>query len=127
MSTSIEQLRSVKNTWEFKAPNFINNVELVVELKQPEILTMMLDGTITNPLLNDVNKLINAQEDGKKMSAKDQATVFSFIKKVVRFCMVSPTYEEVEQYAGGLSQVQLIAIYEEVMRTVTSLSSFRTE
>lgn len=127
MATSIEQLKNAKHTWEFTAPPFVNGTELVVELKQPSISTMMLDGTISNPLINDVTKLTGAKSDGRKPTAKEQASVFKFIENVVRYCMVSPTYKDVEEYAGGLTEAQLLAIYEEVMKSVTDLSSFRDE
>lgn len=127
MATSIEQLKNAKHTWEFTAPTFRNGVELVVELRQPSISTMMLDGTISNPLINDVTKLTGAKADGKKPTAKEQASIFKFIENVVRYCMVSPTFQDVEQYAGGLTEAQLLAIYEEVMKSVNDLSSFRNE
>lgn len=127
MATSIEQLKSAKHTWEFTAPAFKNGVELVVELRQPSITTMMFDGTITNPLLNEVTKLTGAKAEGKKPTAKEQASVFKFVEKVVRYCMVAPTYDEVEEYAGGLTEAQLLAIYEEVMKSIDDLASFRDE
>lgn len=127
MATSIEQLKQAKHTWEFTAPSFTNGVELVVELRQPSISTMMFDGTISNPLINDVAKLTGDKSQGKKPTAKEQSSVFKFIESVVKYCMVSPTYQEVEEYADGLTESQLLAIYEEVMRSVQDLSSFHTE
>lgn len=127
MATSIEQLKQAKHTWEFTAPSFTNGVELVVELRQPSISTMMFDGTISNPLINDVAKLTGDKSQGKKPTAKEQSSVFKFIESVVKYCMVSPTYQEVEEYADGLTEGQLLAIYEEVMRSVQDLSSFHTE
>ena len=129
MSTSIEQLKSAKHTWEFKAPDFKNGVELVVELREPSLSTMMFDGTITNPLINEVSKITGEKTEGKKKpDAKQAASVFKFMNKVVQYCMVSPTYDEVREYVeGGLSEAQLIAIYEEVMRSTKDLTSFREE
>lgn len=128
MSTSIEQLKSAKHTWEFKAPDFKNGVELVVELREPSLTTMIFDGTITNPLINEVSKMTGQKEgEKKKPDAKQTASVFKFINKVVQYCMVSPTYEEVNEFAGGLSEEQLIAIYDEVMRSCKDLTSFREE
>lgn len=129
MSTSIEQLKSAKHTWEFKAPDFKNGVELIVELREPSLSTMIFDGTITNPLINEVSKITGEKtEDKKKPDAKQTASVFKFMNKVVQYCMVSPTYDEVREYVdGGLSEAQLIAIYEEVMRSTKDLTSFREE
>lgn len=129
MSTSIEQLKSAKHTWEFKAPDFKNGVELVVELREPSLSTMIFDGTITNPLINEVSKITGEKTEGKKKpDAKQTASVFKFMNKVVQYCMVSPTYDEVREYVeGGLSEAQLIAIYEEVMRSTKDLTSFREE
>ena len=127
MATSIEQLKSAKHTWEFKAPDFKNGVELVIELREPSLTTMMFDGTITNPLINEVSKLTGQKTEGKKPDAKQTASVFKFINKVVQYCMVSPTYQEVEEYAGGLSEEQLIAIYDEVMSACKDMTFFREE
>lgn len=129
MSTSIEQLKSAKHTWEFKAPAFKNGVELVVELREPSLSTMVFDGTITNPLINEVSKITGEKPEGKKKpDAKQTVSVFKFMNKVVQYCMVSPTYDEVREYVdGGLSEAQLIAIYEEVMRSTKDLTSFREE
>lgn len=128
MATSIEQLKSAKHTWEFKAPDFKNGVELVVELREPSLTTMIFDGTITNPLINEVSKMTGQKEgEKKKPDAKQTVSVFKFINKVVQYCMVSPTYEEVNEFAGGLSEEQLIAIYDEVMKSCKDLTSFRDE
>lgn len=130
MSTSIEQLKSAKHTWEFKAPDFKNGVELVVELREPSFTAMLFDGTLTNPLITEVQKVTGEKPKGenKKTDAKQTASVFKFINKVVEYCMVSPTYNEVKEYVkGGLSEEQLLAIYEEVMRSTKDLSSFREQ
>lgn len=127
MATSIEQLKSAKHTWEFKAPNFKNGVELIIELREPSLTTMLFDGTISNPLINDVSKMTGHTGENKKPTAKETASVFKFIKSVVQYCMVSPTYQEVEEFAGGLSEEQLIAIYDEVMKSCKDLTSFRDE
>lgn len=129
MPTSIEQLKSAKHTWEFTAPAFKNGVELVVELREPSLATMMFDGAITNPLINEVSKITGEKsENGGKPDAKKTASVFKFMNKVVEYCMVSPTYNEVKEYVeGGLSEAQLIAIYEEVMKSCKDLTSFREE
>lgn len=130
MSTSIEQLKSAKHTWEFKAPDFKNGVELVVELRKPSFTIMLFDGTLTNPLITEVQKVTGEKPKGenKKPDAKQTASVFKFINKVVEYCMVAPTYNEVKEYVeGGLSEEQLLAIYEEVMGSTKDLSSFREQ
>ena len=128
MVTSIEELKKAKQTWEFKAPPFANGIELVVELRQPALTTMMLDGTISNPLLNDVQTLVEPEKkNSKKATAAQKVSAFKFINTVVNYCVVSPTIQEIEEYAGGLTDNQILAIYEEVMKTVTDMSSFRTD
>lgn len=129
MATTIEQLKGAKSTWEFKAPPFANGTELVVELREPSITAMMYDDGISNPLLNDVQTLSEQANSKKKTkpTPAQQASAFRFINRVVDYCMVSPTLAEVNEYAGGLSDTQLLAIYEEVMKSTTDLSSFRTE
>lgn len=131
MATTIEQLKAAKPTWEFKAPPFANGIELIVELRAPSISAMIYgDDGISNPLLNDVQTLTE-QAGKKKKNAQptttEKASAFRFINKVVSYCMVSPTLAEVNEFAGGLSDTQLLAIYNEALRSTKDLSSFRSE
>lgn len=126
MVTSIEELKKAQQTWEFTAPPFANGIELVVELRQPALTTMLFDGTISNPLINDVQTLTEVGKGKKKPTAAQQASAYKFIRSVVDYCVVSPTIEDIDKYAGGLTDNQRLAIYEEVMKSVTDLSSFRT-
>ena len=127
MATSIEELKKAKQTWEFEAPPFANGVSLVVELRQPSLTTMIFDGTITNPLINDVQKITDIKAKGKKPTTEQQAAVYKFINSVIDYCIVSPTTKEINEFAGGLTDNQKLAIYGEVMKSVTDLSSFRTD
>lgn len=130
MATTIEQLMQAKATWEFKAPPFANGTELVVELRQPSIITMLYEDGVTNPLLNDVNALVEQSKNKKKNikpTAEQTASAYRFVTKVVDYCMVTPTLKEVNEYAGGLSNEQLLAIYQEVLKSVLDLSSFRPD
>ena len=129
MATTIEQLMRAKSTWEFTAPPFANGTELVVELREPSIAAMMYDEGVSNPLLNDVQTLAEQANSKKKNkpTPEQQASAYRFINRVVDYCMVAPTLKEVNEYAGGLSDTQLMAIYEEVMKSTKDLSSFRTD
>lgn len=128
MATTIEQLMKAKSTWEFTAPPFENGTELVVELREPSIAAMMYEDGVSNPLLNDVQTLAEQVNKKKtKPTPEQQASAYRFINRVVGYCMVAPTLKEVTEYAGGLSDTQLMAIYEEVMKSTKDLSSFRTE
>lgn len=129
MATSIEQLKQAKSTWEFTAPPFANGVELVVELREPSLAAMMYEDGIANPLLNDVQTLTEQMKNKKKNNSPtpaQQASAYRFMRSVVDYCMVAPTMKEVEDFAGGLSDTQLIAIYQEIMKSTSDLSSFRT-
>lgn len=131
MATSIEQLKQAKATWEFKAPSFANGVELVVELREPSLAAMMYEDGIANPLLNDVQTLTEQAKEQAKSKKKSQpspaqqASAYRFMRSVVDYCMVTPTMKDIEDYAGGLSDTQLIAIYQEIMKSTSDLSSFR--
>lgn len=127
MATSIDELKNAKQTWEFKAPDFPNGSELIVELKQPSIMSMIKDGVISNPLIADVQTLTEKTDKGVKPTAAQQTAAYKFIKGVVDYCIVSPTIAEIDKYAGGLTDSQILAIYGEVMKSVTDLSSFRTD
>lgn len=128
MATTIEQLMKAKSTWEFTAPPFANGTELVVELREPSIAAMMYEDGVSNPLLNDVQTLAEqANKKKTKPTPEQQASAYRFINRVVNYCMVTPTLKEVTEYAGGLSDTQLMAIYEEAMKSTKDLSSFRTD
>ena len=129
MATTIEQLKRAKSTWEFQAPPFANGTELVVELREPSLSTMIYGDGISNPLLNDLETLTEQVKSKKKSTPTKEQTrsAYRFISTVVDYCMVSPTMAEVNEYAGGLSITQMMAIYEEVMKSTVDLSSFRTE
>lgn len=126
MVTTIEELKKARQTWEFTAPPFANGAELTVELRQPSLTSMVFDGTISNPLIDDVQTLTELGKGGKPTAAQ-QMKAYKFINTVVEYCVVSPTIKEIDEYAGGLTDGQILAIYEEVMKSVTDLSSFRTE
>lgn len=128
MATTIEQLKRAKSTWEFKAPPFANGTELVVELREPSIAVMMYEDGVSNPLLNDVETLSKQAKTKKTQpTPEQQAAAFRFINKVIDYCLISPTMAEINEYAGGLSDNQRLAIYEEVIKSTKDLSSFRTE
>ena len=127
MARTLEQLKKAKTTWEFTAPPFPNGVELVVELREPSIMAMIFEDGVSNPLLNDVEVLTAAKGKGKKMTTEQQEAAKRFIYKVVGYCLVTPTMKEIEEAAGGLSEIQLLAIYNEVIKSTKDLSSFRTE
>jgi hypothetical protein len=127
MATTIEQLKAAKSTWEFKAPPFANGTELVVELRQPSIMAMIYEDGVANPLINDVQAVADQVKKKKTQSTPEQqASAYRLITKVVEYCMVSPTYKEVNEYVG-MTDSQLLAIYQEVMKSTTDLSSFRPE
>lgn len=127
MVTSISELQKAKYTWEFKAPDFPNGTPLTVELRSASIMSMMKDGVISNPLLNDVQTLTEPKKKGVKLTAAQQANAYEFIMNIVNYCVVSPTVTEIKEYAGGLTDAQIFAIYDEVMKPVKALSSFRPE
>lgn len=128
MATSISELKNAKYTWEFKAPDFPNGTPLTVELRSASIMSMMKDGVISNPLLSDVQTLTEKGSKGKpKLTAQQQSDIYKFIMDIVSYCIVSPTVDEIKEYAGGLTDAQVFAIYDEVMKPVKQLSSFRTE
>lgn len=126
MATTLEQLKQAKSTWEFTAPPFANGVELVVELREPSIMAMMYDDGVSNPLLNDV-EVLTGVKNKNNMTAEQRESAKRFVRNVVEYCLVSPTMEQIDKAAGGLSDIQLLAIYREVIKSTENLSSFRTE
>lgn len=126
---TIEDLKKIKQTKTIQLPAFFDGTVIQVEVQQPSLVQMMFEGRVSNPLLNDVQALTEggASPDAQMLGDTErQKSAFSFIKSVVKYCLVSPTMEEIEQYAGGLTDEQVLYIYNSVVQPVQDISKFRS-
>lgn len=127
MVTTLEELKQAKHTRELSLPPFPNGVPLTVEVKSPSMISMMFEGKLSNPILKDALSLMgeNPEKAVETASLEQQKSTFEFVKQVVRDCLIQPTYTDIEAYAGGLTDAQLIVAYNGIMGETTELSSFR--
>lgn len=130
--TGIEDLKKASPYRVVELPPFPNGTPLVVKIQSPKLIDMMINGGIYNPLNEVVNEVIEGKapkKNGKKVKPdpENQKSAMELIKKIAVSCLVEPTVAEIEEYAGGLTDMQIFAIYKEIESEVKVLSSFRGE
>lgn len=132
--TTIEELKAIGEGEVVKLPNFDNGAELIVRLRKPDVSMMIIDGTIPNPLIETALGMI---ENGKaeidiknketnKVDVEKTKKYYQAMKIIAKRCLISPTYDEIETYVGGLNTPQLISIFKFAVSEVKDLESFRT-
>lgn len=131
--TSIEELKKAKLTTIRELPSFPDGTPLVVELKKPSLIDMTIRGRILNPLLTSAISIIPTEDkekaEGEKatpaLNAEDFKSTAELFITICEECMVKPTYAEVKEYAGGLTDEQILAIYNYTQEGMDKLQSFR--
>ncbi len=132
--TSLEELKKVGEGCIVELPNFPDGTPLVVKIKYPSLLSMMRsDGTIPNPLLKTVTEMnpeanLAAGEETKTppLTAEQLESSKEMLTALCKECLITPTYGEIEELAGGMTDIQKIALYQKVQGSFAGLSSFRT-
>lgn len=134
--TNLESLKSVKRTEIVKFPNFEDGTELVAELKKPSIVSMVINDKIPNSLLSVVSGMIkeeqkenkeNEEQKEEKLSKEQLASYFSYMQLLCEECFVSPTYAQIKECTGGLTDTQIFFLFKYIQKDVKKLSSFRPE
>lgn len=127
--TSIESLKQVKSTEVVELPKFADGTPLVAELKKPSVINMFINGRVTNQLLEAVTQVTEGENNGNDPEAPkklpDMAASMNFIESLCEECMVNPTYAQVKEYAGGLTDEQMMFIYQYSQKGIETLQSFR--
>ena len=127
--TSIETLKQVKSTEVVELPAFADGTPLVAELKQPSVINMFISGRVTNQLLEVAAQVIDGENGNDSSEAPkklpDMAASMNFVESLCEECMVDPTYAQVKEYAGGLTDEQMMFIYRYSQKGIDALKSFR--
>lgn len=131
--SSLDDLKRAGEGLIVQLPNFPNGTPLVAKIKFPSLLSMIrTDGEISNPLMASVMELSPdqvaeklANPNQQPADAKQIEDTLHMIDSICKECLVEPTYAQIEQYAGGLTDNQKIAIYNRVQEVFTGLGSFR--
>lgn len=136
--TTVEELKKIGEGEIIELPPFDSGASLTVRVRKPDITMMIIDGKIPNPL---VEITLNLTESGKreidlykkddenkdKIDIEKTRKYFNFLQVIAKNCLISPTYDDIEKYTGGLNLQQLMAIFEYSQKEVNSLKSFRNE
>lgn len=133
--TTLEELKKVGEGMVVQLPNFPNGTPLVVKIRYPSLLEMMQsDGSIPNPLMGSVLEIapkevksqLSASDSAHTVPTKEQVTAsMELIRSLCKKCLVSPTYTEIEELAGGMTDVQVMSLYKRIQGCFEGLGSFR--
>lgn len=128
MITSIEDLKKVKPYVEVELPPFSDGTPLTAALKKPSIIDMMCQGRVANPLMLAVNEVMGETTSEKPQFNEKQAEAMveskKFMEAVAENCLVQPKLKDINEYAGGLTDEQLLAIYNFATEDTTDLAKF---
>lgn len=132
---TIEELKKIGEGEIIELPPFDNGKTIKVRIRKPDITMMIFKGKIPNPLMKMAMKIAGEKvddnkkddkEDKKEPDIEEAQRYFQLLELVAKNCLLSPTYDEIEEYAGGLSLQQLVAIFNYAQLEVNDLSSFRS-
>jgi len=132
--TRIEELKNIGDIIELTP--FNDGTKLNVKVKKPDIVMMMIDGKIPNPLIETTMSMTESGElDLKKDNAKSDNDIdlektkkwVDFLRIIASECLISPSYAEFENAGIKLNIAQLTDIYKYATSEVEHLKSFRSE
>lgn len=130
--TTIEQLKQIRLTEVISLPPFPDGTPLNAEVKHPDVSDMALSGKIPNRLIELIPEI--AQEakeaDGKgvELAENDLSQIRDFMDTLCQICLVSPTYSDIKEYAGGLTFDQKLAVFHWAVGGVNEIAdTFRNE
>ena len=132
--TRIEDLKNIGDIIELTP--FNDGTKLTVKVRKPDIMMMMIDGKIPNPLIETAMSMTESgRVDLKKDNAKSEKDIdlektkkwVDFLRIIANECLISPTYAEFENAGIKLNISQLTDIYRYATSEVENLKSFRSE
>lgn len=114
------------NTTTIEIPDFDGLENIEIEVKRPQLTSMMAQGKIPNHLLGLASKAIvegfKLEEENKIEDKAEEMVKWSGF--YCEMCMVKPKYEEVKDY---LTDDQIAAIFVWAITPVHRLRSFRNQ
>lgn len=132
--TRIEDLKNIGDIIELTP--FNDGTKLTVKVKKPDIMMMIIDSKIPNPLIETAMSMTESgRVDLKKDNAKNEKDIdlektkrwVDFLRIIASECLVSPSYAEFEDAGIKLNIAQLTDIYKYTTSEVENLKSFRNE
>lgn len=128
--TTLEELKEMAEGEVVTLPGFLSAEKpFNVRLKRPSMMELVSEEEIPNPLLPKLNELFFHGQSAEDAEKKDDVLgeTFPVMDVIAQKAMVSPTYQEVKEAGLNLTDEQLTAIFNFVLKGVTLLSSFRTK
>lgn len=125
MITTIEELKKASICFEAVLPPFPNGIPFTAKLKKPSIFDMTSEGKIANPLLLSALGVVGENTQQKtELSPEESTKMLQFVRNVAESCLVEPTLQQINEYAGGLSDNQIFAIYQTVIADIQAYEKF---
>lgn len=128
--TSLEQLKNIKLNDVVELPSFDDGTPFIAELKKPNMMMLMANGSIPNNLLNiamDIFKDNKTKEvvDKALNNAKDFQVLTNLLVVLAEACLVKPSYKQLKDLGIELNENQLSAILTYSQGGLKALETFR--
>ena len=128
--TSLEQLKNIKINDVVELPSFDDGTPFIAELKKPNMMMLMANGSIPNNLLNiamDIFKDNKTKEvvDKALNNAKDFQVLTNLLVVLAEACLVRPSYKQLKDLGIELNENQLSAILTYSQGGLKALETFR--
>lgn len=128
--TSLEQLKNIKLNDVVELPSFDDGTPFIAELKKPNMMMLMSNGSIPNNLLNiamDIFKDNKTKEvvDKALNNAKDFQVLTNLLVVLAEACLVRPSYKQLKDLGIELNENQLSAILTYSQGGLKALETFR--
>lgn len=114
-------LESIKTSEVVSLPGWCGDV-IEMELKRPSVLALAAAGAIPNPLLKTARKLFYS---GINPDGGDLAEEGHVLLEVAKAALVKPSFDELEAAGIGLTDEQLVAIFQYTQLGAKALDRFR--
>jgi hypothetical protein len=132
--TTLEQLKQIKEQLvpvvDLGPFDDDQGPHLVAKCKKPNILGLIMNGNLPNPLMKTAMSLFENNKESISQLDKDPqmlSDVLKLMDLMARQCLVEPSYADLESVGIELSQTQLMNLLVYVQGGVNALEGFRQE
>ena len=129
--TSIKQLQSIKQSEIVELPSFEDGTPLIVEIKKPNMMSLLTSGKIPNTLLTVATEMFNGktgQVMGKASEdIKTLKELVGMMEVLAEASLVKPSYKDIKKANVQLTENQLMAILMYSQGGVKALENFRNQ
>lgn len=124
--TSIFELQSYSQGTLVRFPDFAEGQPFVARVRRPSMLVLAKQGKIPNTLLTSANELFSKGGSGLNVDDTNMLSdMYDIMEVVCEAALKEPTYKQIKDAGLGLSDDQLMAIFNYTQSGVRALESFR--